>query len=560
MNLPIIINIAIGLIFIYLVLSLLASQIQEIVATIFQWRAAHLRGAIKHLISGDKITNDKSLVSKLFKNPLIQNLNQTSEAGIAMLFSGLGKIKEQVGEVETYISSSPSYMPSEIFSSTILKELEISKAAKLLTWLNAKKLVFYEIELKIDILLRSKGYSSEMQSFKTLRENLREVLSDYKEDRYGLSPTLIRLRNQVNTFKREIKETSFVPITTVIQDSDAALAQNKSLRESINQIIEFIFATDKFYDNDKDLIVRLKPSLTTVFDLLQKESLTYENFEAELNKVCAKKANLDTDGVLKESYTDLLESFEHVDEQFRDISKLIPDNLRDSLDALALRACIKVLDVEEQLDQFKKEIETWFDNSMERSSGVYKRNVRGFAFLIGFGVAVAFNADTFHMVSRLSKDDALRSSIITASTQLVQTVQSSPPVSTSTPKPISSPKPISTPVPTITPTPLGQASSTPIPSRIEMVKDNVDKSLSDITLPIGWTENIVEEQLKVPAEGSPEAKRRVKFIPPLLIMILGWLVTAFAIMMGAPFWFDFLILFINVRNTGSRPKSDTDKK
>jgi hypothetical protein len=560
MNLPTIINIAIGLIFIYLVLSLLASQIQEVVATIFQWRAAHLRGAIKHLISGGEIANDKTLVSKLFKNPLVQDLNQTSEAGIAMLFRGLGKIREQVGEVETYIRSSPSYMPSEIFSSTILKELEISKAAKLLTWLNAKKLVFYEIELKIDILLRSKGYSSEMQSFKTLRENLREVLSDYKEDRYGLSPTLIRLRNQVNTFKREIKETSFVPITTVIQDSDAALAQNKSLRESINQIIEFIFATDKFYDNDKDLIVRLKPSLTTVFDLLQKESLTYENFEAELNKVCAKKANLDTDGVLKESYTDLLESFEHVDEQFRDISKLIPDNLRDSLDALALRACIKVLDVEEQLDQFKKEIETWFDNSMERSSGVYKRNVRGFAFLIGFGVAVAFNADTFHMVSRLSKDDALRSSIITASTQLVQTVQSSPPVSTSTPKPISSPKPISTPVPTITPTPLGQASSTPIPSRIEMVKDNVDKSLSDITLPIGWTENIVEEQLKVPAEGSPEAKRRVKFIPPLLIMILGWLVTAFAIMMGAPFWFDFLILFINVRNTGSRPKSDTDKK
>jgi hypothetical protein len=40
---------------------------------------------------------------------------------------------------------------------------------------------------------------------------------------------------------------------------------------------------------------------------------------------------------------------------------------------------------------------------------------------------------------------------------------------------------------------------------------------------------------------------------------MGWLVTATAIMMGAPFWFDFLGLFINVRNTGSRPASKTDK-
>jgi hypothetical protein len=39
MNLPVIIDIIIGLVFIYLSLSLLASEIQELIATVLLWRA-----------------------------------------------------------------------------------------------------------------------------------------------------------------------------------------------------------------------------------------------------------------------------------------------------------------------------------------------------------------------------------------------------------------------------------------------------------------------------------------------------------------------------------------
>jgi hypothetical protein len=41
MSFPVIVDIAIGLAFIYLLLSLLASEIQELIATILQWRAKH---------------------------------------------------------------------------------------------------------------------------------------------------------------------------------------------------------------------------------------------------------------------------------------------------------------------------------------------------------------------------------------------------------------------------------------------------------------------------------------------------------------------------------------
>jgi hypothetical protein len=48
---------------------------------------------------------------------------------------------------------------------------------------------------------------------------------------------------------------------------------------------------------------------------------------------------------------------------------------------------------------------------MERASGVYNRNVKGVTLLIGFLVTLAINADTFHILERLNKDAALRSSI-----------------------------------------------------------------------------------------------------------------------------------------------------
>jgi hypothetical protein len=41
MYLPYILDVTMGLIFIYLVLSLLASEIQELMATVLKWRAVH---------------------------------------------------------------------------------------------------------------------------------------------------------------------------------------------------------------------------------------------------------------------------------------------------------------------------------------------------------------------------------------------------------------------------------------------------------------------------------------------------------------------------------------
>ncbi len=95
MNLPSILDVALGLIFVYLILSLLASEIQELIAALLQWRAKHLRESITNLLQGGEKPPQteqdevQELVKKIYDDPLIRNINQTAIEGIASVFRSL---------------------------------------------------------------------------------------------------------------------------------------------------------------------------------------------------------------------------------------------------------------------------------------------------------------------------------------------------------------------------------------------------------------------------------------------------------------------------------------
>jgi hypothetical protein len=61
---------------------------------------------------------------------------------------------------------------------------------------------------------------------------------------------------------------------------------------------------------------------------------------------------------------------------------------------------------------FKKSIELWFDETMDRATGWYKTNIQGIQWLIGFVIAVAFNVNTFKIVQVLAKDDDARENLV----------------------------------------------------------------------------------------------------------------------------------------------------
>lgn len=103
LSLPIILEVAIGLIFIYLILSLLASELEESIAAFFQWRSKHLKKSIYRMLGGQKNSRkiekqlkgliepstrgDKSsdndaiiadFVRIIYDNPLISSITQST--------------------------------------------------------------------------------------------------------------------------------------------------------------------------------------------------------------------------------------------------------------------------------------------------------------------------------------------------------------------------------------------------------------------------------------------------------------------------------------------------
>lgn len=201
-------------------------------------------------------------------------------------------------------------------------------------------------------------------------------------------------------------------------------------------------------------------------------------------------------------------------ESIKENQKLDPE-IRRRIYSLALIAQRKARASEKGIKSLEKEIIIWFDQSMERASGVYNRNVKGLAFFIGLVLTILLNADTFHIIERLNKDAALRSSINQVATKIIA-------------------------------------------ENKEPDWDKINPELEKITMPFGWHKI---EQVQKPVNSLDVSKSQPGHSAGgNLKIFFGWLLSAAAIAMGAPFWFDLLGKFINVRNAGKVPESTSKDK
>jgi hypothetical protein len=253
-------------------------------------------------------------------------------------------------------------------------------------------------------------------------------------------------------------------------------------------------------------------------------------------------------------------------EQIQDILSRVPTSVKQSLSVLARRAQTKVGQTERQLNQFNTEVSIWFDRSMGRASGVYKRNAKGVAIMIGFLIAFVSNADTFHIVTRLAGDEDLRQVIANRANEVTQNVVTNKQEVTK--------------------------------EDLRRLKNTTDAVLEDVQLPVRWLPVNLRQQFSCPvqnetvnpndwdafyrdclprAKGETQARldkpiggfhlwkvMQIATRPDHLIdiarMFIGWLTSGIAIAMGAPFWFDILGKLMNVRNAGTKPASVADKE
>lgn len=83
---------------------------------------------------------------------------------------------------------------------------------------------------------------------------------------------------------------------------------------------------------------------------------------------------------LQDNASELYRAYEELEKDIEESIGKLPEPVRSSLSALGRRAQVNANRVDQELKQFQNEIEVWFDRSMDRASGVYKRNAKGVGF------------------------------------------------------------------------------------------------------------------------------------------------------------------------------------
>lgn len=190
----------------------------------------------------------------------------------------------------------------------------------------------------------------------------------------------------------------------------------------------------------------------------------------------------------------------------------LPDsNVRDAL-------LTNIAAAQGDLGKLRGNVAAWFDTSMDRVAGVYKRYLKWLSLAVGFMLALLINADTITAGAALWRDDALRAQFAGSAQQVLAEGKAAAGL------------------------PAGDVTA------------NTDESISGVVavirssemqlrpLPLGW--NFSSAVLAAPWPA---------ILWLAILKLFGLALTAIALSLGAPFWFDLLSKFMNLRGTGPKP-------
>ncbi|MBC7825513.1 MAG: hypothetical protein H7126_16945 [Candidatus Parcubacteria bacterium] len=614
MNLPFVLDVAIGLVFIYLILSLLASEVQELITTLLQWRAKHLKESIEILLGGgieipEHQAQVTALVDELYNDPLLKNVNQGATEGIALWFRRFTKIfpSNRRGAYGEQLATGPSYVSPETFATSLLERLGISKLIDKLTEVRLEKFATrlvgtykvndndgVEIPTSQDlkdhweagkirqIVEQANPDQADLSSdpnFVGLVTDYHDILKDFRSRQATLKTCVERMGESLDRFilagSPAGSEAEGVPLIGRLKsfklgifgvDNERAIVSG-GLRPSLSEIADMVNQGSDVYKEITDAYAIIRTKLPPIDEKINASMNArldaYNNSETpplnlKLSDLANEQRDLFRNAAIRELSEEdyaLYQDYQSYVEIEKGLTKL-PAPVRESLAVLARRAQTRVKQTESDINQLREEVSLWFDRSMSRASGVYKRNAKGVAILIGITIASLINADTFHVFDRLSSDENLRQVITKRASDVVPANGARP----------------------------------PLRQELDDIRNQTNDALKNVALPISWNpanlskqfdcppaapinrENVTSEQEWATMFASclnrqPE-NRALSFFDKIGLtaqifltrpwegfkMLLGWMLSGIAIAMGAPFWFDLLSKIVNVRNTGSKPK------
>lgn len=172
----------------------------------------------------------------------------------------------------------------------------------------------------------------------------------------------------------------------------------------------------------------------------------------------------------------------------------------------------------------REEVAKSFDNIMDRLTGAFQRKMLIVSLLVGLVLAALFNVDSIAITRALWDSTELRNQITTSAASFVDKDYEK----------------------FATACPIGE---TPTAEDLQKRHDCLVNNMKDLSeklapFPLGW-------------EDSPTWEVFFSKITTLQIFGIVW--TAFALSFGAPFWFNTLQAFINIRGAGLKPEKEKDR-
>jgi hypothetical protein len=200
-----------------------------------------------------------------------------------------------------------------------------------------------------------------------------------------------------------------------------------------------------------------------------------------------------------------------------------PDALRRGVASLENSAAKTALTAVLDNPQFKTDqqrIEAWYEQGMNRVSGWYKRSSQVRIYVLAAGVTLLMNADSLRILKTLSNNPTMSALLVEKAKARLQKER---------------------------PDAQSQASA----AENDVITVDEERLLRQ---PTGWQGDWYTDR--------PQHTTAADF--GLWIWYLlkerfgGWLITILAISLGAPFWFDILSKFMNVRNAGKPPEQTAE--
>ena len=450
MSIVAILEVAIGMIFAWLVMSLASMYIQEWIVSKLGWRSSMLETYIGNLMT------DPALARQFYDHPLIKGLHSGFKA-----------------------KNRPSYIPSAQFSMALL---DIIRNAPKEAALIEKTL--YELQDDISKLSGNKRALAQKQLDLALGLTRKAVASDGGQEIIGA---------MLDDVKKQIRKlsTDFPALQPLIEAKFLSFAGQKKQIDSI--LADF--------QSNQDLI----PGQTSM---------------AEFRTGLA---------VMSVTHPDIKQAIEALISEIEVVSEK----------------------TENALQQVRKNIEEWFNNSMDRLSGWYKRRSQVLAFMIGISIAILLNVDSIQLAIQLWRDPIVREALVAQADALVQQNPDGLPGADA-----------------------GQLLA-------------LDIQINQLNIPVGWIGTslpadtngavFVGDGIQRLCTLNPQSGAEIfgavfgeqcypiintpdlNDIPGWLLKLVGLLITGIAAAQGAPFWFDILKNVVNVLSAGVNSDAITPK-